>query len=705
MPTIDFVATNKNAKKFREDASFVYRCENLAHGLEAIGAKTALHHIAVYQPSADTKVVVLHRPRFTPRLVWLIGRLRLAGIPIVADIDDLIVDPGFASASPAARNGALPLHKVQKQFTSQQRALRLVDMVSVSTAPLGEHIGRLFPGKPTLLLHNCVHASWRSAPTRRWTEGSLRVILYMPGTKSHDRDFQQVVPVLARFLGAHPEVILDITGHLSAERTGELERSLANAQGGTGPSSQIRHTPKVPFREYADRFQEGWLNLSPLEASPFNDSKSALKIIEAGFWNIPTLCSPNQDAQRFTDAGAIVAEGDEAWFAALENLLDNSFYEQRTHDLRAKTLEIADIEENAALLLAAVHSLRPTPLLSGLLPTNGKWQSSELALWRAKRHRRAGRYDTATLELYRQAWALSPSPHRLLAYLGFRRDLGHRISVSEGQELANALSAFSGADEHKSANLLIEVGGGAKVQACMAPGKLAALASASPAIAHLHDEPEATAAKHLARLCREQETWRDEFTSVLRSTAGSICVVGNAANLIDSGLGTKIDGHETVVRFNQYLSESTEGSDIGEQTSAWVRAPNLRETKLRAQHPHWIVLSGADPIYQLRDWSTIVPLLQRGTQVITIPLEIWQQLVRELRAPPSAGVLFLAWAIKICGDPAAISVAGFQLQGPARNNEQYHHALRHHKGSTRHHWPAERAILRRWHAQGLHVLV
>ena len=702
MPTIDFVATNKNAERFREDASFVYRCENLALGLEAIGTQAALHHLRSYHPSADTQAVILHRPKFTPRLVWLIGRLRLAGIPVVADIDDLIVDPDFASASPAARNGALPLHKVVKQFKSQQRALRLVDLISVSTAPLAMHIERLFPGKPTLLLHNCVHATWRSEPETSWVKGSPRVILYMPGTKSHDRDFQQVVPVLAKFLGAHPEVTLDITGHLSAERTRELERSLAKYN--TAAVAQIRHSPKVPFKDFAERFQGGWLNLSPLETSAFNDCKSALKIIEAGFWNIPTLSSPNPDADRFANDGAIIADGEDAWLRALERLLDDATYEQRTTDLRARTLELADIEENAALLLEALAPLRFTELLSGILPAAGKWQSPQLNLLRAKRHRRDGRYDRATLKLYEEAWLQGPTPQRLLAYLGFRRDLGHRINENEAQQLAATLGNFFGSEEHKAANLLLEVGETEKVHASIRPAHFIALATSSPAVAHSLGQPVAEAARHLARFCKDQAEWRDELASTLLSTTGSICVVGNAANLIGAGLGAKIDAHEAIVRFNHYCSETSQTADIGEQTDVWVRAPDLGDSKPQSRHPHWIVLSGADPIYQLRDWSSIVPLLRNGAQVVTVPLEIWRQLVDELKAPPSAGVLWMAWAIQILGDPSAVTAAGFQVREPARKDQQYHHALPRHKGSTRHHWPAERALLRRWQTQGLRIL-
>jgi hypothetical protein len=61
--------------------------------------------------------------------------------------------------------------------------------------------------------------------------------------------------------------------------------------------------PRVPFSDYVNHLKLGWVNLAPLEITPSNHCKSALKVLEAGYWGIPSVYSPYPDVERFVDAG------------------------------------------------------------------------------------------------------------------------------------------------------------------------------------------------------------------------------------------------------------------------------------------------------------------------------------------------------------------------------------------------------------------
>lgn len=337
MQRVDFLATNRNPELFRRDASFIYRCENLAHALEATGCDVGLHHIAHYDASVRARAVVLHRPQSSLRLKWLLRKLRRQGTCVIIDIDDLIFDPEFALYSPAAINGILPLSKMRRRFKRHGKALTLASAVTVSTTRLAEYVRRLFPALPVTVIRNSVHLTWRSANNKPPVSREPKRIVYHPGTRSHDADFHEVAPVLARFLHEHPDIRLQITGHLNHD--------LRAREG------QIEHYPRVPFSEYADRIRPGWVNLCPLEPTPFNECKSAIKVIEAGYWNIPTICSPNPDAERFAQAGALVASTVQGWLDALELLLDDAVYKRRTEGLRARTLALADAHAEAEVFL------------------------------------------------------------------------------------------------------------------------------------------------------------------------------------------------------------------------------------------------------------------------------------------------------------------------------------------------------------------
>lgn len=345
---VDFVGTNRKPALFREDASFVYRCENPAFALRAAGWGAGLAHVKGYplgHGARGARGVVLHRPLDSLGTRWLVRRIRRAGIRVLIDVDDLIFDPRFASCSPAVVNGILPLAPLERRFASHRRALQLADEIVVSTEPLAEHVREAAPGVPVTVIANSVHMRWRGAePADPRDPGARRIITYAPGTRSHDRDFRGIARGLERFLDAHPEVELHITGHLNHPLMAR--------------DRQVVHRAKVPFPEYAEYVRAGWVNLCPLEPTPFNRCKSALKVIEAGFWNIPTICSPNPDTRRFVGAGAILAEGEDEWVGALERLLDDAEYARITEGLRERVLALADPRAQAERLLARVEGGR-----------------------------------------------------------------------------------------------------------------------------------------------------------------------------------------------------------------------------------------------------------------------------------------------------------------------------------------------------------
>jgi len=341
MTSITFIATNRRVDLFLHDPSFRYRCENLALALQARGWRTRLVHARRPAIRAAGQIAVFHRPALSARLGWLLWRLRRRGVTLVADFDDLVFDPHLAEFSPAVLNGILPLHKVQRTFAAARQALERFDVITVSTQPLREHVERMLPGKPVAVVPNAVHHSWLTQAPDSQDNGRWKIISYFPGTRSHDRDFQLIVPALERLLARHPQLQLHVTGRL---------RGTLNA----APGQLVKHA-RVDFADYASHVQRGTINLAPLEDTPFNRCKSALKVIEAGFWGIPTVCSPVPDMARFRDTGAVLATDEAAWLEAFERLLDPAAFPAGTARLRERVLELADPAVMARAFLAALE--------------------------------------------------------------------------------------------------------------------------------------------------------------------------------------------------------------------------------------------------------------------------------------------------------------------------------------------------------------
>jgi hypothetical protein len=312
-------------------------------------------------------------------------------------------------------------------------------------------------------------------------------------------------------------------------------------------------------------------------------------------------------------------------------------------------------------------------------------------------------YDSHTSELLRRAAVASPTAKNQLAYLRFRRDLGLLPEPEAAASLLDALPRLSGAALRQACNLLCECGRPDDVLAAIPRTVLRKMAPNSPPIARaLGDGNAQEPARRLADFHDSQEAWRRALANAVRQHRGSICVVGNAGSLVGARLGGTIDRHALVSRFNHYRSASTDDRDVGGRTDVWVRAPDLRGFAPPGL-PTWVVLSGADPRFQIASWSPVLTLLEAGVRVVTLPLSTWRPLVARLAAPPSAGLLYLAWLVELLEHPGSITVAGFQLEEP-RAGAAYHQALPRHRASVRHRWSAERAILHEWRERGMRFL-
>ncbi|MBK7954997.1 MAG: glycosyltransferase [Candidatus Accumulibacter sp.] len=340
MLSIAFLAGNRNPGRFQQDPSFVYRCENLGLALQAMGHRVSWLHWSDLGLRQRFDVVVFHRPRFS--LLWraFLWTLRRHGTTLVADVDDLVFDPLLAQHSPGVLNGLVTLPKINQQFAKHSAALTCFERVTVSTQTLAAHVQRCFPGVESRVLPNAVHMAWRAA--RRGHESRLHqpVVTYFPGTRSHDRDFSLYAEGVERFLTAHSDARFEVTGPL---------RFALQARAG-----QVVHHEKVPFAHYAERVRAAWVNLAPLESTAFTRCKSALKVLEAGFWGKPTVCSPLPDAERFTSAGAVFASDSPACFAALQALLVPANYAAITQGLSARVVAQADARQVAESFLQFV---------------------------------------------------------------------------------------------------------------------------------------------------------------------------------------------------------------------------------------------------------------------------------------------------------------------------------------------------------------
>jgi hypothetical protein len=113
----------------------------------------------------------------------------------------------------------------------------------------------------------------------------------------------------------------------------------------------------------------------------------------------------------------------------------------------------------------------------------------------------------------------------------------------------------------------------------------------------------------------------------------------------------------------------------------------------------WAIVSGPDPEAMMGGWPAVRRLELVGVPTLTVPLSVWRELVTALQAPPSAGLLVLAWLRSLGRQWDGLSVAGIAW-APAADGRHHVLATRRSVG-RRHRWAAERALVDRWRAEGL----
>ncbi|MFW7379734.1 MAG: glycosyltransferase [Oligoflexus sp.] len=342
---IVFIGCQKNPLRMFEDPSFIYRCENMAAALHNRGHHVHMTHISKVGLWERFDVAVFHRPRFDLRFYLLQAHLKGRGVQLIADFDDLIMMPELAQYSPGVMNGYVSMKKTIRMFLAHKKAIEYFDKVSVSTSHLARQIATNFRQIHLQVVPNAVHHSWRAKPFNNETAvDKVKQITYFSGTRSHDHDFAQISPVINQVMSEHQELKMTVMGPL------KFQHAISD--------QQLRQLEKVPFPKYVEMVKQSWLNLAPLCDNVFNHCKSALKVMEAGYWGVPTLCSPFPDAARFLDSGALLCEHPHDWKSLIERcFLDKNFYSRTQYKLRERILQNADVYRISEIFLNLISKI------------------------------------------------------------------------------------------------------------------------------------------------------------------------------------------------------------------------------------------------------------------------------------------------------------------------------------------------------------
>ncbi|MBC7809242.1 MAG: glycosyltransferase, partial [Akkermansiaceae bacterium] len=151
------------------------------------------------------------------------------------------------------------------------------------------------PDKPVYCLRNFLNAemvvladaAYALRARRLATNPAAKTLAYLSGSPTHDADFAEIAPILARVMAKHEETRLLLVGTVTLPA---ILEPFANA-------GRVRRHPFVPWRDLFALTAQADMTLAPLDASRlFNHAKSEIKALEAGSIGVPTVATRTEGA-------------------------------------------------------------------------------------------------------------------------------------------------------------------------------------------------------------------------------------------------------------------------------------------------------------------------------------------------------------------------------------------------------------------------
>ncbi len=158
------------------------------------------------------------------------------------------------------------------------------------------------------------------------------------------------------------------------------------------------------------------------------------------------------------------------------------------------------------------------------------------------------------------------------------------------------------------------------------------------------------------------EQHEGSFAKLIRENKGSICVVGNSPCEIGRRLGRAIDDHALVVRFNNFSTSPEHAQDYGVKCDVWCRSPFYKDITRRPGFKPSLTITGSPIPWRKEDGQDMaIEYMARNEPLDSAPISLVPLVAIRCGAPPSSGILTIAWIKSILGSLDGVSVCGFEL--------------------------------------------
>jgi glycosyltransferase involved in cell wall biosynthesis len=302
-----------------------YRTLHLYEQFKLAGVDTVLSHLTdpnLLELINSAAVAVLHRVAYDRYVEKLLADLHKQNALIILDADDFLYDPEIMRwiDSPDF-NDPVRASLYRQEIFRHCATLEQCDAITVSTDSLAEMLAPF--GKPIYVHRNAYSQEMLALSQQAAREKSRpddRIVIgYASGTRTHDRDFAMIRPVLETLMERCPQIALYLMGEIDSGQDWAVLQP------------RVHTFPLVNWRALPDRLARLDINLAPLlPDSPFNQAKSEIKFMEAALVRVPTVASGTRSFAHAIESGrnGFLAGPPEEWLSALEYLVNNPLARQ-----------------------------------------------------------------------------------------------------------------------------------------------------------------------------------------------------------------------------------------------------------------------------------------------------------------------------------------------------------------------------------------
>lgn len=336
-----------------------YRADHMLEQFESTGvtADRVYYHQLTKEHARRYNTFIFYRCPWMDEFADFFKEAKKQNKALVYSVDDLVIDTKYTDVIPVVQAmNPKDRELYDDGVRRHKKVMEHCDYAIVTTTHLANEIKKYKNIKKVFISRNAMSDEMVDCSNRAIKEVSKDdekfVIGYFSGTATHNEDFQLVAPALTRILDKYDHVYIKLAGRVDAPE--ELKDY----------ADRIIYTPYVDWRKLPLELRKSDIILAPLVDSFFNRAKSEIKWSEGSLVGVPVIASDMgafRDMIQNSKTGVLVENTHDAWFAAIEDMIQN---EQKRQDIgeEARNFVLSNcrtVGKNAVELKAIIEGITP----------------------------------------------------------------------------------------------------------------------------------------------------------------------------------------------------------------------------------------------------------------------------------------------------------------------------------------------------------